>query len=519
MGINLKKAGMKFFYFIIFCLFWELGTAQTVPVGLFQNHADIGKPKNAGDTRYDEATQTYYMKGSGYNIWFNRDELQYAYRNIKGDFVLTGDFAFVGDKGNGHRKIGWMIRQSLDDDAAATSAVAHGDGLTVMQWRMLKGAFMRDPEDEIFNARKNFQTIQLERRGKKLIMRVAHPGEPLQVVGSREIPELKDSVWAGLFICSHDSNVVEEARVWNVRIDLPVADDYDPYKGGPLGCRLEILDVADGTRKIIHQSSTRFEAPNWMPDGKRILFNGGGNIYTIPVEGGEPEKLNTGTVVHNNNDHGISFDGKTLAISSHRQGLPGGGSTVYTVPLSGGEPKQITENTPSYWHGWDPNGRDIAIVAQRNGSKVYNLYRVSLKDYKETPLTSNTTGHVDGPEFSPDGKYIYYNANSSGTMQVWRMKADGSGKEQLTFDEYHNWFPHISPDGKWIVFISFPPDIVPPEDHPFCKRVMLRLMPVSGGAPRVIALLYGGQGTLNGPCWSPDSRHIAFVSNYGRWDQ
>jgi TolB protein len=373
---------MKFFYLIIFCLLCEMGVAQTLPVGVFQNHADIGKPKNAGDTRYDEATQTYYMKGSGYNIWFNRDELQYAYRNIKGDFVLTGDFAFVGDKGNGHRKIGWMIRQSLDDDAAATSAVAHGDGLTVMQWRMLKGAFMRDPEDEIFNARKSFQTIQLERRGKKLIMRVAHPGEPLQVVGSRDIPELKDSVWAGLFICSHDSDVVEEARVWNVRIDLPVADDYDPYKGGPLGCRLEILDVADGSRKIIHQSSTRFEAPNWMPDGKRILFNGGGYIYTIPVEGGEPDKLNTGTVVHNNNDHGISFDGKTLAISSHRQGLPGGGSTVYTVPLSGGEPKQITENTPSYWHGWDPNGRDIAIVAQRNGSKIYNLYRVSLKDYK-----------------------------------------------------------------------------------------------------------------------------------------
>jgi Tol biopolymer transport system component len=510
---------MKFLYSIMLTLFSFAGLAQGGPAGLFKDHGDIGHPKHAGDTRYDEATQTYHLKGSGYNIWFNRDEFQYAYRKIKGDFILTGDFAFEGDKGNPHRKIGWMIRESLDEDAAMTAAVAHGEGLTVLQWRVLKGAFMRDPEDEIFCPKKSFVTIQIERRGKRLVMRAAHIGEPLQVVGSREVPEMKDSVWAGLFICSHDPDAVEEARAWNVRLDLPVPDDYDPYKGGPLGCRLEILDIADNARRVIYQSSGRFEAPNWMPDGKRILFNGGGLLYTIPAEGGEPQKLNTGSAIHNNNDHGISFDGKMLAISNHREGLPGGGSTVYTLPLSGGEPKQITEGTPSYFHGWDPGGKDIAIVAQRNGSAVYNLYRVSLKDNKETALTNNTSGHVDGPEFSPDGKYIYYNANASGTMQIWRMRPDGSGKEQLTFDEYHNWFPHISPDGKWIVFISFPGDIVPPEGHPFCKRVMLRLMPVSGGAPRVIASLYGGQGTLNGPCWSPDSRHIAFVSNYGRWDQ
>ena len=165
------------------------------------------------------------------------------------------------------------------------------------------------------------------------------------------------------------------------------------------------------------------------------------------------EKINTDTVKRNNNDHGISFDSKMLAISSHRLGLPGGGSTVYVLPLSGGTPRLLTESTPSYWHGWNPNGKDVTIVAQRNGGSIYNIYKVSVKDGKETALTQNTTGHVDGPEYSPDGKYIYYNANPTGTMQIWRMRPDGSGKEQLTFDEYHNWFPHISPNGKWMVFI------------------------------------------------------------------
>jgi Tol biopolymer transport system component len=150
-------------------------------------------------------------------------------------------------------------------------------------------------------------------------------------------------------------------------------------------------------------------------------------------------------------------------------------------------------------------------VAQREGTG-YDLYKKSISGGGEIRLTNNKGSHVDGPEFSPDGKYIYYNGNQSGTMHIWRMKPDGTGKEQLTFDEYNNWFPHISPDGKWIVYLAFPPDI-PVDSHPSYKRVTLRLMPVNGGPAKVIAYLYGGQGTINVPSWSPDSKSIAFVSN------
>jgi len=279
---------------------------------------------------------------------------------------------------------------------------------------------------------------------------------------------------------------------------------------------METMDVFTGKRMIIHENDTvRFEAPNWMPDGKKLLFNQSGNIVTIPIEGGTPEKLNTGQVNHNNNDHVISFDGKMLGLSSTRTGMSGNGSTVYYVPLTGGEPKIVTDSTPSYLHGWSPNGKEVVYTGQRiSVSPVYQIRKKPVSGGAEVQLTFSEVGRADGPEYSPDGKWIYFNADYSGTMQIWRMKPDGSAQEQLTFDEYNDWFPHISPDNKWIVFLSYPTTVVS-DDHPFYKRVMLRMMPVSGGPVRVIAYLYGGQGTINTPSWSPDSKRIAFVSNSG----
>lgn len=519
--VTCKCFGYSPLILFILVLLVNTGLAQH-PVGIFDDHLDIGNPKITGNASFDTAMQEYHLTGAGANIWFNRDEFHFLYKKLKGDFILTADFDFTGDTAGavGHRKIGWMIRESTDEGAASMNACKHIDGLIVLQWRPYRGMFMRDPEDELFFSKNGGQTIQLQRIGKLLTMKIANPGEPLQMVGSYAMEALKDEVLAGLYILSHDSNAIAHAKIWNVRIDNPV---INPYTSNPhvvampnneiLGSRMEIVDIEDGKRKVIKESTGRFEAPNWMPDGKRLLFNEGGSLYTIPVTGGTATKINTGSVAGINNDHLISFDGKMIAISGNGTSVSGGGSMVYTVPVQGGIPRLITPQAPSYLHGWNPNNQELAIVAKRTGSNSYNLYKVALKEGKETPLTFNKTSHVDGPEYSPDGRYIYYNANSTGTMQIWRMKTDGSEKEQLTFDEYHNWFPHISPDGKWMVFISFPPDIAP-DSHPSYKEVMLRLMKLNGpGAPKVIAHLNGGQGTINVNSWSPDSKHIAFVSN------
>ena len=485
---------------------------QRGPVGIFKNGMDIGNPGIAGSAIYNENEQEYTLNGSGYNIWFNRDEFHYLFNEINGDFILTASFKLSGKGTEPHRKTGWMLRASTDDDSPFISATLHGDGLTVLQWRNYKGASMLSTNNQIPAPGSGYEIIQIERSGKIIFTRAAHPGEALENIGSYEMINLPDKILAGPFICSHNPAVNEEVIVHNLRIDKPAGINYNPGKDGYTISRLETMNVFDLKRKVIFEKQARFEAPNWMPDGAKLLFNMGGLLYKIPVKGGDIVPLRTGFANRINNDHGISFNGKLLAISHQREGIPGGGSTVYVLPLKGGKPELVTEQSPSYWHGWAPDNNEVIYVAKRDEKPEYNIYRKSIKRGKEIALTSCKSGeHVDGCEYSPDGKYIYYNGSHTGKMHIWRMKADGSGREEITSGEYYDWFPHVSPDGKWIVFLSFPPDIEL-NSHPPNKRVMLRLMPADGGEPRVIAYLYGGQGTINVPSWSPDSKQIAFVS-------
>jgi len=189
------------------------------PVGMFSNHTDVGNPKIKGNTIYHSKSNTYLVTGGGYNIWFNRDEFQFAYKKIHRDFVLTAHFEFVGTANEGHRKIGWMIRESLVDSAVHISAVLHGDGLTVLQWRVKPGMNMRDPEDEIRAPGTNYSVIQLERKGKKFTMRVAEKeGAPFVVVGEHEQENLSGNVFAGIFICAHDPLILEKAKVSDISI-------------------------------------------------------------------------------------------------------------------------------------------------------------------------------------------------------------------------------------------------------------------------------------------------------------
>src|SRR5579863_4158650 len=262
--------------------------------------------------------------------------------------------------------------------------------------------------------------------------------------------------------------------------------------------------ISSTDRRAIYVAPGRFEAPNWTEDGTAFLFNRNGRIERLKVSGGTPEVIDTGFATRCNNDHGISPDAQWLAISDNSQG--DGGSRVYIVPIAGGTPWRITEKSPSYWHGWSPDGKTLAFVGQRDGD--FDIYTIPAAGGDETRLTT-AKGLDDGPEYSPDGKYIYFNSERTGHMQIWRMKPDGLEQEQVFSDDLNNWFPHISRDGKWIVFLTYGAEVT---GHPENKDVMLRLMSLADKKITVLAKLFGGQGTINVPSWSPDSKQVAFVS-------
>jgi len=268
---------------------------------------------------------------------------------------------------------------------------------------------------------------------------------------------------------------------------------------------LEIIDISSFERDTVYHTNDHIEAPNWSPDGKTLIYNSNGLLYKIPVEGGEPEMIPTDFAKKINNDHGISPDGTQMVISDNTET---GKSMIYSMPIEGGVPKKITPVGPSYWHGWSPDGKILAYCAERNGN--YDIYTIQFEGGKETRLTTSE-GLDDGPDYSPDGKYIYFNSERTGTMQIWRMKTDGSDQEQITTDALNDWFAHPSPDGKWIVYVSFGTE-VPSGSHPANKDVQLRLMNLETKEVQTMAKLFGGQGTINVPSWSPDSQKVAFVS-------
>jgi Tol biopolymer transport system component len=253
----------------------------------------------------------------------------------------------------------------------------------------------------------------------------------------------------------------------------------------------------------VYHTLDPLEAPNWTRDGKDLLFNSAGHIFRLPAKGGTPVRVDTGFANRCNNDHGLSPDGSQLAISDQSRG---GKSLIYIVPATGGEPRQITPVGPSYWHGWSPDGSTLVFCGQRNGE--FDVYSIPTAGGQEKRLTS-ATGLDDGPDYAPDGKLIYFNSERTGSMQIWRMKPDGTEQEQVTSDEFNNWFPHPSPDGKWLAFLSYEKSVV---GHPENQPVKLRLLPIGGGTIQELASLFGGQGTINVPSWSPDSKQVAFVS-------
>ncbi|MGO7907525.1 TolB family protein [Rhizobium leguminosarum] len=265
---------------------------------------------------------------------------------------------------------------------------------------------------------------------------------------------------------------------------------------------VEIYNVRTGRASEVWQTDRLVEAPNFSPDGSYLLLNGDGMLYRLPLDGGEVVKVDTGFAVSCNNDHGISPDGTEIVISDKTEF---GKSAIYTLPIEGGTPRLITENLPSYWHGWSPDGRQLAYCGIRDD--LFDIYTISVDGGAETRLTHGE-GRNDGPDYSADGQWIYFNSSRTGLMQIWRIHPDGTGLEQVTSDNQGNWFAHPSPNNDMVLLLSYDPSVF---DHPRDLDVRLRLMDMDGGNLKTLFELFGGQGTINVPCWSPDGEEFAYV--------
>jgi Tol biopolymer transport system component len=263
-----------------------------------------------------------------------------------------------------------------------------------------------------------------------------------------------------------------------------------------------VFDLGKGTAEVILTTPRLIEAPNWAPDGTSLIVNGDGHLFRVNLAEPSLAPVDTGFATRLNNDHGISPDGGTLVISNH---TVVGQSCIYTLPFSGGTPFVITENTPSWWHGWSPDGRSLAYTAVRDGT--FGIYTIPVTGGPETCVTAGG-GHHDGPDYTPDGAWIWFNSDQGGSMQLWRVRPDGTDRQRMTAEATVNWFPHPSPDGRAILYLAYEPGT---DGHPRDRNVELRLMPAGGGTSTQLVTLFGGQGSINVPCWSPDSRHFAFV--------
>ena len=506
------------------------GAVAAQTVGVFEGHGDVGSVAQKGSVQFAAKKGTYTVTGSGENMWFGKDAFQFAWKKVDGpNAIVTADISFEGKGKNAHRKAVLMVRQSLDEDAVYADVAVHGSGLTSLQYRDTRGAVTREVQANIEAPKR----VRIVKQGDYFTMWLAEADGTFALAGATGKIVLKAPFYVGIGVCSHDNSVVETAKFRNVAVQTGgAASNPRTASGDPktaqagvsvppkkLYSMMEIMDAESFDRRAIYVAEGRFEAPNWMPDGKNLIFNREGRIERILVTGSAvvpivlntnpkdmkiTETINTGSAVRCNNDHGISPDGKWLVVSDQSQEPHD--SLIYILPIEGGTPRRITKNAPSYWHGWSPDGKTRALDGQRDGE--YDIYTIPTDGGEEKRLTT-AKGLDDGPEYAPDGTWIYFNSVRTGQMHIWKMKADGSEQTQVTFDDANDWFPHFSPDGSKMVFLTFDKSV---EGHPENKDVALRIMDMKDGKTTTAAKLFGGQGTINVPSWSPDGKKFAFVS-------
>jgi TolB protein len=485
---------------------------STNRLGLFESSGDVGASPRQGSAQFDPATGEYRVTGGGANMWSTVDAFEFVWARLSGDVSLDADIRFLGQGVMEHRKAVLMLRQSLDPGAAYVDVALHGNGLASLQYRPSNGAETLEERSAVDAP----AHLRIVRHGNAFMM-YAQKADQAPVATGPVAVHLDDPVYLGLGVCSHDASVLETAVFSNVKIRKLTSPTQT---SNPTNVRsaISVYDLRSKRTRIVYTADRLWEAPNWSPDGQYLLANSGGMLYKLALDkAGQagPEKLGLDSAYRLNNDHGISHQGKLLAFSADT-GLSHG-SEVFVASLDDWKPRLLVSTVPSYFHGWSPDDRWLAFVGQRNGN--FSIFRVSARGGSEERLTSGA--YDDGPDYSPDGKWIYINSNRSGSWKIWRIPASGAGPDdvraqRITGDDREDWFPHPSPDGKWLVFLSFPKGT---PNHDVKTQIELRMMPlpssdVSAADAEPIEVLtsfFGGQGTINVNSWSPDSKKFAFV--------
>jgi TolB protein len=480
--------------------------AQSASLGLFESQSDVGSVTPPGTLHYDPAAHSYTIASSGANLWSTTDAFHFVWKKVSGDMAVTADLRFPETPANAnpHRKALLMFRQSLAPNSAYADAALHGSGYSALQYRPTSG----DTTLEIAVSDNAPQTLRLEKRGDTITLYMSQHGEPLHPSGASIHLHLAEPFYAGIGVCSHDDHAVERAAFTNLALQPlePVAP------GAKLAqySALQTISINPDARRanVVLFEPARIEAPNWSRDGKSLIFTRDGRLWNVPAAGGAASAIDIGDASGCTGSHGLSPDGKWLAMTCTTPAHPG--RRVYIVPSTGGTPRIVTDNPDSYFHSWSPDGKTIAFTRPGQGSArgSGNIYAISVDGGPETALTSGA-GISDDPDYSPDGQFIYFNSDRSGAMEIWRMHPDGSQPEQLTHDGMNSWTPHPSPDGRSVLILSYLNGVT---GHPANKDVVLRILTPADGKIRDLVDIVGGSGSDNVPNWAPDGTHFAFVS-------
>jgi TolB protein len=480
------------------------GPVSNQGLGQFQGQGDYGTVSLPGSGHYDVPRESYTVTGSGADLWFGTDAFHFVWKKMSGDVALSADIDFVGDQGNAHRKAVLMIRQSLDPQSIYADVARHGDGLTSLQYRDTVGANTH----EIETYGKGPHRVRIEKRGDYVYVSIPDANGDMAPSGAAMRVDISGDYYVGLGVSSHNEKVRETAIFSNVKIE-----PLSPATGQlVLHSTLESVIVTSTDRRVRYTAPVHFEDPNWTPDGKALIFNQEGTLQSFTLDDGihpidstlpratSSTSIPTAPETKINGDHGVSPDGSLVAIGNQD---PDGQARIYVVPTAGGTPSRLTLTGPAYFHGWSPDGKTISFTRQHGDD--FDSYTIPVAGGAESLLASKS----DVAEFSPDGQWIYFQSDRTGHTQIWRMHPDGSAQEQLLVSDTSDWFPHISPDGKMIAFLSYKPGT---QGHPANQDVAISVLSLADKKVRVLAKLLGGRGTMNVPSWSPDSKMLAFTS-------